>query len=232
MPDWLQEAVSVTPMPAEIMALRLGLSVLFGAAVALVYRISHGRHARDARTLTATLVLLCILLAMVSMVIGESIARAFGLVGALSIVRFRTIVEDTRDTAFVIFAVIVGMAVGTGLILVPLIGVPMVGVAALAMSRGGSPAPSAGETVAGPQMHLTIRVGIGPSATSGLEGVLDRTVASHRLIGVATARQGAAVDATYAVTLSPVCTAIQLIQQFNALDGVQSVELNEMVHDR
>ena len=49
---------------------------------------------------------------MVSMVIGNEIARAFSLVGALSIVRFRTVVEDTRDTAFVIFAVVVGMALG------------------------------------------------------------------------------------------------------------------------
>ena len=50
--------------------------------------------------------LLTILIAMVTMVIGNNMARAFGLVGALSIVRFRTVVEDTRDTAFVIFAVV------------------------------------------------------------------------------------------------------------------------------
>src|SRR3712207_7596331 len=52
--------------------------------------------------------------AMVTQVIGDNIARAFSLVGALSIVRFRTVVRDTQDTAYVIFAVAVGMAVGAG----------------------------------------------------------------------------------------------------------------------
>ena len=49
---------------------------------------------------------------MVTQVIGDNVARAFSLVGALSIVRFRTVVRDTQDTAYVIFAVAVGMAVG------------------------------------------------------------------------------------------------------------------------
>jgi len=232
MPDWLREAASITPIPAEVMAIRLTLAMFFGAAVALVYRASHGRDARDARTLTVTLVLLCILLSMVSMVIGESIARAFGLVGALSIVRFRTIVEDTRDTAFVIFSVIVGMAVGTGLVLVPLIGVPIVAIAALAMSRSRTTRPLSTPSAAAAPMLLTIRTGIGPSPTAGLEDLLVTTVASHRLIGVSTARQGTAIDVTYAVVLSPQCSAIQLIQQFNTMDGVQTVELNEVARDQ
>ena len=50
--------------------------------------------------------LLSILIAMVTQVIGDNIARAFSLVGALSIVRFRTVVRDTQDTAYVIFAVV------------------------------------------------------------------------------------------------------------------------------
>ena len=47
------------------------------------------------------------------MVINGSIARAFALVGALSIIRFRTVVKDTRDTAFVFAALALGMAAGT-----------------------------------------------------------------------------------------------------------------------
>ena len=58
--------------------------------------------------------LLAILIALVTQVIGNSVARAFSLVGALSLVRFRTEVQDTRDTAFVIFAVVIGMATGGG----------------------------------------------------------------------------------------------------------------------
>ncbi len=80
---------------------------------------AHGPVHRSTRTgagttsvFPATLVFLCLLIAMVTQVIGDNVARAFSLVGALSIVRFRTSVRDTKDTAFVIFAVAIGMAVG------------------------------------------------------------------------------------------------------------------------
>jgi hypothetical protein len=232
MPEWLSEAVSVTPVPTATMALRLILAVVFGAAVAAVYRLSHGRTARDARTLTVTLVLLCVLLAMVSMVIGESIARAFGLVGALSIVRFRTVVEDTRDTAFVIFAVIVGMAVGTGLVLVPLIGIPVVAGAAIVMSR--TEAAGGGETgaaPAGPPLHLTIRMGLGRDPGSALNGSISRHLNSQRLVGVTTARQGSAIEVTYAVTIAPTANPAAIVEEINSIDGVQSVELREPSQD-
>jgi uncharacterized membrane protein YhiD involved in acid resistance len=49
------------------------------------------------------------------MVIGNNLARAFGLVGAMSIIRFRTAVRDVQDIVFIFFALAVGMASGVGL---------------------------------------------------------------------------------------------------------------------
>ena len=51
---------------------------------------------------------------MVIMIIGNNLARAFALVGALSIIRFRTVVKDTKDTAYIFWSLAVGMAAGTG----------------------------------------------------------------------------------------------------------------------
>lgn len=227
MPEWLENAFNVPPIPAMTLAIRLILAAALGAAVALVYRLSHGRNSRDAHTLTATLVLLAILLAMVSMVIGDSVARAFGLVGALSIVRFRTVVEDTRDTAFVIFAVIVGMAVGTGLLLVPLIGLPVVAGAAIAMSRRGPALSTPEREHAAGSMALTVRLSLGRDPDATLAPVLARHTSTARLTGLATARQGSALDAAYAVTMTRQSTPASLVQEINALDGVQSVELRD-----
>jgi hypothetical protein len=75
-------------------------------------------------------VLLAVLIAMVTEIIGDSVARAFSLVGALSIVRFRTVVRDTQDTAYVIFAVVVGMAIGASNPWVAVIGIAVVAAAA------------------------------------------------------------------------------------------------------
>ena len=64
---------------------------------------------------------------MVTQVIGSNVALAFSLVGALSIVRFRTVVRDTEDTAFVIFAMTAGMAVGAQNVVLALTGLVIVG---------------------------------------------------------------------------------------------------------
>ena len=119
--DWLMAQTTDTVVAPGTLAVRLSVALALGGCVAVVYRLSHGREHERSEALSTTLVLLAVLIAMVSIVIGNSVARAFSLVGALSIVRFRTVVDDTRDTAFVIFSVIVGMAAGDGQFLVALI---------------------------------------------------------------------------------------------------------------
>jgi uncharacterized protein DUF4956 len=94
-----------------VLFVRLILALGLGHAIAFIYRRSRPMN-DEAESFVVTLVLLTILIAMVTQVIGDNVARAFSLVGALSIVRFRTVVRDTQDTAYVIFAVAVGMAVG------------------------------------------------------------------------------------------------------------------------
>src|ERR1051326_3234790 len=133
MPTWLQQNLSDSGhvSPGEL-SWRIGTAFVFGCLVALIYRGTH-RNGPIAPTFPRTLVLLSILIAMVTSVIGDNVARAFSLVGALSIVRFRTVVRDTQDTAFVIFAVIVGMAVGAKNPWVATIGIGVVGLAAWVM---------------------------------------------------------------------------------------------------
>ncbi len=225
MPDWLKDAVAVsTPIAATSMAMRLAIAAVLGTVIAVTYRLSHGKGSRDSRSLVGTLVLLTILLGMVTMVIGDNVARAFGLVGALSIVRFRTVVEDTRDTAFVIFAVVVGMAVGTGLVQVAVIGVPFVAIAAMALAAMG-PRPEAASVTAPVHLNtLCVRLGAG-QPQEGVTGVLAARTSRWRLEGVTTARQGAALDMTFSVSLTDAATAPALVAEVNALPGVQSVDL-------
>src|SRR3954451_14389930 len=155
--DWLRDEVpNDKNISLDILALRLGAALLLGCVIAGIYRLTRGRPANDTPNLLPTLLLLTVLISLVTVVIGGSVARAVGLVGALSIVRFRTVVEDTRDTAFVIFAVAVGMGVGAGFLVEMLVAFPVPAVAALAF-RSSNPLPSADEGV----RLLTIRVGVG-----------------------------------------------------------------------
>jgi uncharacterized membrane protein YhiD involved in acid resistance len=224
MPEWLsrlQDAEgAVTP---EALAARLILAVVFGVAVAAVYRVSHGREKRDGLPTMTTLVLLSILIAMVSMVIGNSVARAFSLVGALSIVRFRTVVDDTRDTAYVIFSVIVGMAAGAGLVWVPVVGIPIVAVASICMSRLGAPVDARAS-----ECTLCVRLALGRDPESLLGPVLSRHLTEQHVTSAGTARQGAAIDVTYRVQLQPQASMADLVTELNQVDGVMSAELNRL----
>src|SRR3989344_3958461 len=60
-----------------------------------------------------TLILIGVLIAVIMMVVGNSLAIAFGAFGAFSLIRFRTAIKDTRDLAFVLLVVTIGLAVGT-----------------------------------------------------------------------------------------------------------------------
>lgn len=220
MPEWLisSESLELVLTP-EGMLTRLLAALLLGACVAALYRVSHGRETKRPEALMTTLVLLSVLIAMVSIVIGNSVARAFSLVGALSIVRFRTIVDDTRDTAFVIFAVIVGMAAGAGLFLLPLVGVPIVGLASVALNRWTSPSPRKSKL----SCRLTLRLSADRDPAM-LTEILSRHLTSIEMLESATARQGAAMDFKYRATLRSADVLPLVVADLNRVEGVLSVE--------
>jgi hypothetical protein len=225
MPDWLNGVIPVEgEFPAGLLALRLGAAAGLGVGVAAVYFLTQRKTRAEAGPFVATLVLLTVLLAMVTLVIGNNVARAFGLVGALSIVRFRTVVDDTRDTAFVIFAVVTGMAVGAGQLGLALVGLPVVGLSAWALSAWGREAGSP----AGPAT-LVVRLGIGLDPELVLGDVLSRHLAEFRQVAVGTARQGAALELTYRATLRAGSSAVGLLGELNRIEGVQGVEWKETV---
>lgn len=91
----------------------IALAFVLAYAVAIVYMRTY-RGISYSRSFVFNLLLMSEIVTVVMMVIGSSLARAFGLLGAFSIIRFRTAVKDTRDTGFIFFVLAEGMAVGTG----------------------------------------------------------------------------------------------------------------------
>ena len=164
--------------------------------------------------------LLAVLIAMVTQVIGDNIARAFSLVGALSIVRFRTVVRDTQDTAYVIFAVVVGMSVGAHDLWVAGIGLVIVGVAAWLLCR--TPAGN-GDVASGWLLSLRVGLGLDHEALTG--ATLETHFLKRELMSVETARQGVSLDLVYQAQLRPSANAAALVKDLNRIDGVQAVSL-------
>jgi len=205
-----------------LMFARLVLALLLGLAISWVYRRARPMNG-EAESFTVTLVLLTILIAMVTQVIGDNVARAFSLVGALSIVRFRTVVRDTQDTAYVIFAVAIGMAMGANHPLVAVCGLVVVAAAAIMLKKRGMAVilPANGEL----PFVLHVRLAIGLDADALLGSTLDQFVSARRLVSVATARQGLSIDATYKTALRADGGASALVNALNRIEGVQTVDL-------
>lgn len=92
-------------------------SIVLSLLIGITYRGTH-RSISYSQNFTQTLVLLGMIVGMIMIIIGTDIARAFTLVGALSIVRFRNALKETRDVGFIFFVMAVGMACGTRFYLV------------------------------------------------------------------------------------------------------------------
>jgi len=226
MPEFLKTTVFNGPtLGASDVMIRLLLAAVLGGVVAWIYRRTR-KGAEISSSFPVTLVLLAILIAMVTQVIGDNVARAFSLVGALSIVRFRTVVRDTQDTAYVIFAVVVGMAVGASDLWVALIGIGVVGFAAyLMMARAKV------FSATQPAYLLSVRVGLGHDLDK-LSGTLDSHLQERELMSVATAKQGVLLDVTYETRLRSTGSADELVKALNRIEGVQSVRFERRDFDR
>ncbi|MBC7815421.1 MAG: DUF4956 domain-containing protein [Planctomycetaceae bacterium] len=221
MPDWLRQTLgNGVPESWEPLTVRLVTALILGSAVTGIHRATRGRSTGPSSTFPATLVLLCVLIAMVTQVIGDNVARAFSLVGALSIVRFRTVLRDTKDTAFVIFAVVVGMAVGAGQPLVAVLG--MVAFTIAAAIHHDRPH----DDLAAPLLNLlAVKLAWTPELETQLRGVLSKHTSDMQSLTAGTIRQGSAMELTYRIALLPTASLPQLVSDLNRIEGVLAAEV-------
>ncbi len=111
---WLQVLVSLLA------------ALVLSAGVYLVYRITYSgvMYSRD---INVTILMLGLITTFIIMIIGSNLALSLGLVGALSIIRFRTAVKNSRDAAYLFWAIGVGLSCGTGTYTIGILGSILIG---------------------------------------------------------------------------------------------------------
>lgn len=121
-------------LTAEEIILHILVATALGGVIYASYFFSHvgGVYSKK---FNISLITLTILTATVMTVIGNNIALSLGMVGALSIVRFRTAIKDSRDTAYIFWTIIVGICCGVGDYLVAVLGSAVVFVVLLIFGR-------------------------------------------------------------------------------------------------
>ena len=120
--------------------LSLIVAFLAGLFILLIYRLTLRGISRN-RTFEVTLLLITPISAMIVLTITSNLALSLGMVGALSIIRFRTAIKDASDTAFMFWAVAAGITAGAHFYKITIVGCLFIGLAAfviLKLSSSGS----------------------------------------------------------------------------------------------
>lgn len=217
MSDWLRGLVSadVSLVWTDVLV-REGMALIAGLLVAVAYRQLCFRSETSLTTpFLTTLVMLSVLICGITSLVGDNVAKAFSLVGALSIVRFRTVVSDTRDTAFVILAVAVGMACGSGHALVALILI-VGGVLASLVWRDHR----SGGALVSLNFKLTPE-----GETSALESWLGGTCDRVQLLSAASTRSGEVLSLEFRAIVRKGTSLSDLVSAAKAQPGVASVSV-------
>lgn len=125
---------STAGVSMDDLVLRVAISVVLGLVIFVSYWISHAGTIYSQK-FNINLITLTVLTATVMTVIGNNIALSLGMVGALSIVRFRTAIKDARDTTYIFWAIICGICCGVGQFMAAGIGSVAVFVVLLILGR-------------------------------------------------------------------------------------------------
>jgi hypothetical protein len=193
--------------------LALGLS----SVVSFVYKLSVGDRVASP-VMQMSFVLLAMVAAMVMMVIGNNLARAFSLVGALAIVRFRTRLRSPWDITFVFFALTVGIGCGVFAWAVSIIGTGVVSLAVIALQL----IPLG---VRGDVRLLRVDLAAYKIGEGDLDNSLDQFVDKKWLEEARSLRFGETLSMRYRVVLSSGKTIEQVVRALSVIEGVERVVL-------
>ncbi|MCX6032495.1 MAG: DUF4956 domain-containing protein [Chloroflexi bacterium] len=196
----------------------LVLSFVLSAFIGWVYKISH-RGTSYTQSFVFTLVLNGMVVALVMTIVGSNIARAFSLVGALSIIRFRNAVKETRDVGFIFFTMAIGMAVGTKFYLLAVIAAIVISLVILLMTRLNWFAREMSSQI--------LRVQVPNEATFDtlFDKVFVKYTSSSELISVDSVHSGMLTELTYSIGLKKPNQIQPFIAEIRDLNGHNRVML-------
>ncbi len=196
------------------------VSLACGIIIALIYKYTY-KGLNYSASFTISLILLTMITTIVIMVIGNNLARAFGMVGAMSIIRFRTAVKDAADIMFIFFSLSIGLAAGVKLYSIAFIGTLLVGGVYLLLSKFSFVLPRSREFL------LQITAFAGDLADNPFVEELKRYCRKYKLVNVKTLgeMENEIMEFSYYINLKNESMGKNLVGDIKRMQGVKSVNL-------
>lgn len=202
----------------QTVLLSLLLAFVLGQVLAWVYYITHSGMSYS-RTFVQSLVLITVVVAMVMSVIGNNIITAVGLMGALAIIRFRNIIKDTRDIAFIFCSLVVGMATGSQRYATAIVGTVVLSLIALYLylTGFGTHRPHNGF------LRFSLRGHIGPDHP--ILNILKHFCGSFTLISVQETGFGDPSEYAYQLMIRNAANNERMLAELEKVEGIETVSL-------
>jgi uncharacterized membrane protein YhiD involved in acid resistance len=194
------------------------LSFVLSAFLGWIYKITH-RGTSYTQSFVLTLVLNGMVVALVMLIVGSNVARAFSLVGALSIIRFRNAVKETRDVGFIFFTMAVGMAVGTRFYLLAIIAAVVISIVIVIMTRFNWFAHEVASQI------LRIQTSNETPFGSLFDRIFAKYTNTSELISVDTVHSGTLTELTYSIGMKKSNQIEEFLAEIRKLNGNNKVTL-------
>lgn len=194
------------------------LSFVLSAFIGWIYKITH-RGTSYTQSFVFTLVMNGMVVALVMMIVGSNIARAFSLVGALSIIRFRNAVKETRDVGFIFFTMAVGMAIGTKFYLLAVVAAVVISLMVVLMMRLDWFAREMASQI------LRIQVPNGLPFDTLFDHAFVKYTNTSELISVDTVHSGMLTELTYSIGLKKSNRVEEFLSEIRSLNGNNKITL-------
>ena len=202
----------------ESVLLSLLLAFVLGQLLAWIYFFTHSGLSYS-RSFVQSLVLIAIIVSLVMAVIGNSIITAFGLMGALAIVRFRNVIKDTRDVVFLFGSLVIGMATGSQRYAIAIIGTFAIGLVVLYLQFTGFGSRHACNAF----LRFTLTGPIGPEHP--VPGILKRFCSQFSLISMQNNSVIDAAEHAYQLMIRDCSRNEEMLSQLGRLTGISDISL-------
>lgn len=203
---------------AQDVVLNLLVALIAGIIISIFYRKSYNGPGYQA-SFVNSLIILVIITAIVIMVIGNNLARAFGLVGAMSIIRFRTAVKETQDIIYIFFSLAIGMAVGVGLYSLALFGTIFIGTITFVLSKSKFSTPIKSDLL------LQFTIDSDTSNNIDYQKLIDKYCRKSKLINAKAVGTESLLELSYYVGFKNKQHSTEFVQNLRKIDGIENVNL-------
>lgn len=193
-------------------------SLVMGIATSVIYYISGTKRNRSSSFILSLIVLPAIV-AIVIVLIGENVARAFSLAGIFTLVRFRSIPGDSKDITFVFLAMAEGLCNGLGYITLGAAVTVILGIVIIAVSKIGFGMQK--KTV----KRLTITIPEDMNFQDAFDDLFEKFTLHHELGRIKTTNMGTLFELQYSVIMKKNVSEKEFIDLIRCRNGNLSIQL-------